>query len=188
MQCGSHFEVAEESEKSVLCFACQMQCQKRLNNFWRRVLAFLLDNLILTFLTAILATLLGLNDQQFLEEILAKTATNTDAIPEIPSALLALYVLVPLFYFAGFESSPLQATPGKLLLRIYVTDLQGRPIGFWRAIGRYLGKIASSVILNLGYLLAALTVKKQALHDILARTLVIKHPPKMKNKQNSTVN
>ena len=180
MQCGVNFESASES---VLCFACQMQCQKRLGGFWRRVLAFLVDNVILTILTAILATLLGLNDPQLAEEILTQAAQNPDAMPELPTSLFALYVFVPLFYFAGFESSRLQATPGKFLLRMYVTDMQGNPIGFWRALGRYLGKIVSSLILHLGYLLAAFTFKKQALHDILAHTLVIKHPPKSKKSQ-----
>lgn len=178
MQCGVNFE--SESE-SVLCFACQMQCQKRLGSFWQRVLAFLVDNTILTFLTAILATLLGLNDPQLAEYILTQAAQNPQAIstlPELPTALVALYVFLPLVYFAGFESSRLQATPGKFLLRIYVTDLNGNAISFWRALGRYFGKIASSLILNLGYLLAAFTIKKQALHDMLAHTLVVKHPPK----------
>jgi Tfp pilus assembly major pilin PilA len=67
----------------------------------------------------------------------------------------------------------LQATPGKLLLRIHVTDLAGRRIGFGRATGRHFARILSSLIFYVGYLMAAFTWRRQALHDMLAGTLVV---------------
>jgi len=76
-------------------------------------------------------------------------------------------------YFTLFESSKKQATPGKLALGIIVTDMDGNSITFGRANGRYWGKIVSSLILLIGYLMAAFTRKKQALHDIMADCLVI---------------
>jgi len=78
-----------------------------------------------------------------------------------------------LFYFALMESSPYQATLGKMALGIKVTDYAGRRISFARAVGRYLGKIISSIILGIGYLLAGFSAKKQALHDMIAGTLVV---------------
>ena len=77
-------------------------------------------------------------------------------------------------YFALFESSSWQATPGKRALGLFVTDMQGRPISFARATGRYFGKILSSAILMIGYIMAGFTAKKQALHDILADCLVLR--------------
>ena len=76
-------------------------------------------------------------------------------------------------YFAIFESSPRQATPGKMLAGIFVTDLTGGRISFWRALGRTLGKVLSKALLYLGYLLALFTERNQALHDLLAGTLVL---------------
>jgi uncharacterized RDD family membrane protein YckC len=75
-------------------------------------------------------------------------------------------------YFAFLESGRSQATLGKQALGIIVTDLEGRRISFRRATGRYFGKMLSSVFF-LGYLLIFFTQKRQALHDLLAGTLVI---------------
>jgi uncharacterized RDD family membrane protein YckC len=76
-------------------------------------------------------------------------------------------------YFALFESGKAQATPGKMAMGIKVVDDVGQRIGFGRATGRYFGKIVSGLILNIGYLLAGWTARKQALHDMMASTLVV---------------
>ena len=77
-------------------------------------------------------------------------------------------------YYALFESSTWQATPGKRVLGLLVTDMQGRPISFPRASARFFGKILSVLILMIGYIMAGFTAKKQALHDILADSLVLR--------------
>ena len=77
-------------------------------------------------------------------------------------------------YFSLFESGNWQATPGKRLMSIRVTNLQGERIGFGRATARYFAKFLSSIILCIGYLMAAFTQKKQALHDMICETLVLK--------------
>ncbi len=81
--------------------------------------------------------------------------------------------LVHLLYFALFESSHRQATPGKMLLGIFVTDEQGRRISFGRAVGRNLARMLSKMFCWLGYLLALFTERTQALHDLIASTLVL---------------
>lgn len=75
-------------------------------------------------------------------------------------------------YFALQESSERQATIGKRALNIYVTDLQGQRLSFGQATGRHFGKILSALVLGIGYMMAGFTEKKQALHDMLAGTLV----------------
>jgi uncharacterized RDD family membrane protein YckC len=77
-------------------------------------------------------------------------------------------------YYALFESSTWQGTPGKRVLGLFVTDMQGRPISFARASARFFGKILSWLILMIGYIMAGFTAKKQALHDILADCLVLR--------------
>lgn len=76
-------------------------------------------------------------------------------------------------YHTWMESSRYQATLGKMALGIVVTDMYGNRISFARANGRFFGKIVSGMIMNIGYLMAAFTEKKQALHDMLASCLVV---------------
>lgn len=76
-------------------------------------------------------------------------------------------------YFAAMESSPKMATIGKQALGIVVTDLNGNRISFGRATGRYFGKIVSSFILCIGFFMTLWTERQQALHDIMADTLVL---------------
>lgn len=85
-----------------------------------------------------------------------------------------------IFFFAGaayfiiLESSPQQATLGKSLMRIKVSDINGQQISIQQAAIRYFSKIISAVILYIGFIMAAFTQQKQGLHDIIAKTLVIK--------------
>ena len=61
-----------------------------------------------------------------------------------------------------------------MALGLQVTDLEGRRISFGRASGRFFGKIISAMILYIGFMMAGFTEKKQALHDMIAGTLVIR--------------
>jgi uncharacterized RDD family membrane protein YckC len=77
-------------------------------------------------------------------------------------------------YFALMESSSHQATLGKMALGIRVTDLQGGRLTFGRATARFFGKIVSGLICYIGFIMAAFTERKQALHDMIAGTLVVR--------------
>jgi uncharacterized RDD family membrane protein YckC len=77
-------------------------------------------------------------------------------------------------YHASFESSTAQGTLGKQALGLKVTDLYGRRISFGRASGRTLAKILSTVTLLIGFVMAAFTLRKQALHDFVAETVVLR--------------
>ncbi|MHB9028933.1 MAG: RDD family protein [Candidatus Latescibacterota bacterium] len=85
-----------------------------------------------------------------------------------------LFLICHWLYYALLESSRLQATPGKLLLRIRVTDLQGRPVTFVRASFRNLGKLLSEFTYWIGFLMAGFSPRRQALHDYLAGCVVVK--------------
>ncbi|MCE5270446.1 RDD family protein [bacterium] len=84
-------------------------------------------------------------------------------------ASTAVFVL----YFSVFESSWRQATPGKMALGIFVTDEQGRRLSFPRALGRTLGKLLSTACCLIGYIIALFSRRSQALHDLIANTLVL---------------
>jgi uncharacterized RDD family membrane protein YckC len=80
-------------------------------------------------------------------------------------------------YFAVLESSPLQATLGKLAVGIRVEHVNGGPLTFRRASLRYWAKTLSSLTLMIGWLMAAFTPRRQALHDSIARSVVVKVQP-----------
>lgn len=77
-------------------------------------------------------------------------------------------------YYALLESSPQQATLGKMACGLFVTNLQGGRIGFGQASGRYFGMIVSALTLCIGFLMCAWTEKRQCLHDMMASCLVLK--------------
>ena len=88
---------------------------------------------------------------------------------------LLCFTVVRWLYFAGMESSSRQATFGKSVMSLRVTNLEGQRLSFGHATGRFGGKIVSDLIpLLIGYIMAAFTEKKQALHDLIAGTLVLK--------------
>lgn len=101
---------------------------------------------------------------------LGRQPINTNSNVLYP--LLMLFLLVA--YFSIMESSPLQATLGKLFFRIKVTDLQGQRISFGRSLVRTFAKGFSQILLFWGYWKVAYSNKKQALHDDIADTLVLK--------------
>ena len=76
------------------------------------------------------------------------------------------------FYCVLLESSPWQATVGKRALGLKVTNRRGVRIGFVRAVVRFVAKLLSVATLLLGYLLVVVTKRRQALHDLIAGTLV----------------
>jgi uncharacterized RDD family membrane protein YckC len=84
-----------------------------------------------------------------------------------------LLILGPWLYEAFLLSSEWQATVGKRAMSIMVTGLDGKRISFARATGRHFAKWISTLLLCVGYIMAAFTTKKQALHDIIAETLVV---------------
>ncbi|MFZ5643211.1 MAG: RDD family protein [Bacillota bacterium] len=89
-------------------------------------------------------------------------------------AMIAVSFIAYWLYFAKMESSTTQGTLGKMFFGIIVTDLNGQRISFKTASIRFFGKIISTVILLIGFFMAAFSPKKQALHDIIAGTYLVK--------------
>jgi uncharacterized RDD family membrane protein YckC len=123
--------------------------------FWKRLIAYVLDTVILfiplTISAAIVQAIFG---------------------SDSPLSLLAVIVVCWLYY-ALQESSAKQATIGKQALGIAVVDLNGQRISFGKASGRFFGKYLSSFTLLIGFLMAAFTEKEQALHDLISGCLVV---------------
>lgn len=81
--------------------------------------------------------------------------------------------IVTWLYFALLESSSRQATIGKGIMGLKVTDLNGRRLSFGKASGRFFAKILSWMTLLIGFFMAFFTEKKQALHDLITGCLVV---------------
>jgi len=79
----------------------------------------------------------------------------------------------PWLYEAFMLSSEWQATVGKRAMSIAVTGIDGNRISFARATGRHFAKWISVLTLGIGFIMVAFTAKKQALHDMIAETLVV---------------
>jgi uncharacterized RDD family membrane protein YckC len=145
--------------------------------FWRRFAAHVLDNIIvglvvlggIIFLGAVFSVIAAVTGKEAGEPQVSDSAGIALGL-----VLWLLYLGGFVAYYAGMESSSLQATLGKMALGIKVTDLHGRRISFLRAFGRLAGKMVSYMILYIGFIMAAFTERKQALHDMMAGTLVVK--------------
>jgi uncharacterized RDD family membrane protein YckC len=148
--------------------------------FWMRFLAFLIDWVILIAAFGVLFVIALLimgggalfSGNESVEDF-------SDALAGVGVLLLVLlilgFVVGVWLYFAKSESSASQATIGKRAVGIYVTDLNGQRITFGRASGRVFSCIITRMIpLAIGYIMAAFTEKKQALHDMIASTLVLR--------------
>ena len=126
--------------------------------FWIRFVAYLVDSLIL---------FIGLTGVAILLGVMGLSLAGG------PIIFLAVMVL----YFAAMQSSARQATLGKQLCGLKVTDVNGGRISFLRSLARTVATIISSLTFMIGYLLAAFTGRKQALHDMIAGTLVVRDNP-----------
>jgi uncharacterized RDD family membrane protein YckC len=149
--------------------------------FWKRLAAYILDALVLWIPNTILSSMLGASKaaEAYMQ---AKLAAGDDphlvlqALDTYMNALwpaLIAQTILAWLYFGLCESSAWQGTVGKLALGIRVTDMDGNRINFMRATGRYFGKILSALIFCFGFLMIAWTQRKQGLHDMLAKTLVL---------------
>jgi len=88
------------------------------------------------------------------------------------SVSLVLLVIIWLYY-ALLESSPLQASLGKIIMGIKVVDHRGRKLTFWQATERILSKIITNVTFYFGFFIAAFDKKKRTLHDRVSHSAVI---------------
>ena len=144
--------------------------------FWRRFVAYFIDRLILGIPSCILLLVFIVPSIAGLAGCCCSPECIPYAIWSFIMSWIWLFIVIVaghLLYFVWFESSRHQATPGKMLLGIVVTDMNGQRVSFLRAFGRNLGKIISHWILNIGFLMAGITARKQALHDMLADCLVV---------------
>jgi uncharacterized RDD family membrane protein YckC len=163
--------------------------------FWKRYVAYFIDLVLLYLLVELLSLLvflaLGGNELQHLLALLWRLADpqqmGADPLPALAelgqvavrTSLVSgsAYLLLGGAYFVYHESSPRQATIGKRLVGIRVTDRHGARLTPARATARFAAAGLSWITLNLGHALAAWTPSRRALHDLVAGTQVVNADP-----------
>ena len=138
--------------------------------FWRRFVAMIIDSIILGIVSGVMTALVGA--PMMLGE--SDPAEGMEQALHIQVIIWIISLPIIWLYFALLESSSSRATLGKMALGIVVVDLEGNPLSFARASGRHWGKWVSTLIILIGYIMAAFTERKQALHDIMAGCLVVR--------------
>lgn len=154
-------------------------------DFWNRSFAFLIDIILISIALSILQTFFGTaRDLLLLGKIQPPGAFNVPMDPFLPQPpllvfmnflFLAVEIIIAWLYWAIMESSSWQATIGKDVLGIRITDLDGKRITFARASARFFTKIISALPLFYGFIMVGFAPKKQALHDRITGCLVVKH-------------
>jgi len=160
---------------SLICSACKpMYVQMleqgsshpgsfRYGGFWIRVAAKIIDGLILTVINIALSFLVAM----------LITTTNDPASAIIAAAVSTFLNLVIAIALTTWFLGSFGATPGKMAVGLMVVHPDGSRITYWRAFGRYFAEILSSLILGIGYLMAAFDDEKRALHDRICDTRVV---------------
>jgi len=139
--------------------------------FWMRFVAIFIDAILLNILTSVIGFLISV-DMGYKSVLRISSISSTFFI----SIFTVLFVQLTIYwlYFALLESSAMQATIGKKAIGLQVTDMNGERINLGKATGRFFSKIISFFTLGIGFMMAAFTNKKQALHDIISNCLVVK--------------
>jgi uncharacterized RDD family membrane protein YckC len=124
--------------------------------FWLRLVALVVDSALMMILLGVLM----INAVGVSEDLVAPAYW--------------LWVLLSFLYWPVLESSARRGTVGKMMLGLVVADIDGGKLPFLRSLLRNLAKIISAIPFYIGFLLAAFTARKQALHDLITKSVVLR--------------
>ena len=145
----------------------------RFASFWIRLLAIVIDYILINFVLSfiiVLVVMIGFGETG--PEMVQRGDDLVRDITESWGPAQLLLILAYWLYFAIMHSSAWGATVGKRVLGLYVVDEEGHRLSFLQATIRFFGKLLSVFTLFIGFLVALIHPKRQALHDLLAKTFV----------------
>jgi uncharacterized RDD family membrane protein YckC len=165
--------------------AAYIPAPQRYGGFWIRVVAYIVDGLIIgipmsviigvvigVFGAGSLATLSSLPNHPDPEQVQTQLIPVFIALLGAYALFIAGSIVISWLYFAMMESSERQATFGKAIFNMRVTDANGNRLSFAHASGRFFAKIINNMTCGIGWIMAGFTDKKQGLHDLIAGTVV----------------
>ncbi len=132
--------------------------------FWKRFASYFIDSLVVGVINVPISLIFnGIG-----------AVSGNESVGVVMSLLaMAASLVVGVAYYAGFHSSAGGATLGKMAVGIKVVRGNGERLTLGRGIGRYFGFLLSSLTLMIGFIMAAFTERKQALHDMICDTVVV---------------
>ena len=142
----------------------------RKGGFWIRFSAFIIDNIVL-YILAFILSIVGI-----IALGLGSTGLEELGEEEIYSLILPLYIfntILTIAYYTYFHGSTGQ-TPGKMLCKLKVVRVNGEPLGYGKAFLRWVGYMLSGFVFCLGFLWAGWDKNKQAWHDKIVGTYVVR--------------
>ncbi len=139
--------------------------------FWVRVGSVCIDAFLISWLWVISVALVT--------ALTHSSISTGNFLKFILFYMISASFLITIFYFAWFNANGRQS-PGKKLFGIVVLDNSLRPISFSQSVGRAIVYLFDYLLLGLGHLLIVFNKKKKALHDLVAKTVVVR--VKSKNK------
>lgn len=130
--------------------------------FWARVLATLVDTIVLVVIT------LPLSIAVYGNKIWESDDLFIGGWDIVINWIFPTMVIILFWCFRG-------ATPGKMIMRMKVVDANtGQLLSVKQSIIRYIGYFISTIPLFLGFIWIGLDKKKQGWHDKMAGTFVVK--------------
>jgi uncharacterized RDD family membrane protein YckC len=134
-----------------------------------RTVAFVIDAVVLNVVALVVAVGAALILSVF------RVGHHHDLKTVLLSVGAAVYGVWVITYFAGFWAATGQ-TPGGRFMRMRVVAKDGGRVRPWWALLRSVALLLSPVLLFAGCLLVLFDRRRRALHDVIARTVVIESP------------
>lgn len=155
--------------------------------FWIRLLSYVFDVFIVSFLAAIVAYIgMMILSSDIYTNIVVGTLEGADSAGGSSSLMARLiylaiffpivilpFFIFPLFYYIYLPSTRIMGTFGKSVLGLVIVDTDGNRIGKGKSLLRFIGWIISSIIIYIGHIMCGFTEEKQGLHDMIASTRVV---------------
>lgn len=184
-QCGRTFPEDQvlTYEDHIICAACKPLFLQKLREgaalpamlqyggFWIRFVAKFIDNIIMGIvnwavmipISMVAAPTMMQNAEQF----------PTSGVFAFLGIQLVVSISLPAAYNTYFIGR-FGATLGKMACRLKVVTPEGGQVSYARALGRFFAEMISSMILLIGYIMAAFDDEKRALHDRICSTRVVR--------------
>ncbi len=132
--------------------------------FWIRLGAKIIDWIILSVVIGILGVILA---------VFMVPASDSDASTGMLIVVQIVNFILPFVYGTWFIGR-FAATPGKMACGLKIIRSEGEKVSYARALGRQAAELLSSIMLCIGYIMAAFNDEKKTLHDIICDTRVVK--------------
>lgn len=145
--------------------------------FWRRFVGWLIDLLILIVITHWALVFVSYFLSTPIPDVLSFSAFFSAFWPTVLALVIVDFIIIATYYTL-LEASPIQATVGKYIAGLKITDIGGSRISYGKAFARRIYSLLSIIPIFIGYIVAGFTPRKQTFHDMIAKTIVVVNKPR----------